>query len=339
MGRGLFRLNRQQRDSSDYLNLDAADLRTNFMRDRALNGETRRAACGRMRRKRLGLAWPAALVGVVVLAAWLGTWVPVSGQDRTPAPEQAVDFCLVSISAERDTVRVGEPLRLWLWGVGVTPNSWELAADGAGSVILREARATDSWAELVELTVTGGTQGRVTLSVNMACEQPGDDADSLTLTVLTAKPESSATLSPEPIGNFCAAQLSVSDAEVATGDRFYVWFAGLGTKTRAWNLTMTGDGAANLVGTRELDPEYVEWELEAVAAGTLLLTATMECVQPGNGVSSGEVTIVASRDESSEANPFSWSWTPRTVATIELALVVVLLAVIAALIYLVIRRR
>lgn len=294
-----------------------------------------------MQRKRLVAAGPAALVAGAVLAAWLGIWAPVSGQDGTPAPERDIDFCLVSISAERGTVRVGEPLRLWLWGIGVAPNSWELTADGTGSVILHGARATDSWAELVELTVTGGTPGRVTLSVNMTCEQPGDDADSLTLTVLAAEPASPApaTPSPEPIGDFCAAQLSVSDATVAAGERFYVWFAGLGTKAGAWNLTMDGDGSANLVGTRELDPEYVEWELEAVTAGTLLLTGTMECVQPGNGISSGEVAIVASRDESPEANPIRWSWVPRTVATIELALVVVLLAVIAALIYLVIRRR
>ena len=283
---------------------------------------------------------PAVALGLgltVALSIALSVWQPVKAQDGAPEPEPEADFCLVSLSAEKTTLRIGEPLRVWVWGIGVEePGSWNLEVDGDGSLALRGARELASWAEMVELTLAGVAEGKASISASMICRKPGIGADSLTLTVLPAEPEVSPT--PQSTTNFCTTHLSLSAQQVPVGDSFYVWFVGAGTGPRSWNLAMSGDGSAQLVGTRELDPKYVEWELEAVSPGSVRLTATMDCAQLGNGVSSGEVAITE------ETDPFGAAqtkriWTPRTVATIEAALLVVLLAVFAVLVYLLIRRR
>ncbi len=277
-----------------------------------------------------------ALVIVVALGIAFSAWELVQAQDGTPEPEPEVDFCLVSLSAETTTLRAGEPLRVWVWGVGVEPGSWDLELDGDGSLALRGARNVASWAEMVEWTFTGATEGHVTISASMTCRESGNGADSLTLTVLPMKPEGTPT--PQSAANFCTTHLSLSDQQVQVGDGFYAWFVGAGTGPRSWNLSMSGEGSARVVGTRELDSEYVEWELEAVSPGILRLTGAMDCTQPGDGASTGEVAIVESSDESAESNPLSWFRTQGTVATVEAALLVVLVAVLAALVYLLIRR-
>ena len=280
---------------------------------------------------------PVAPAGIMMaLGIALSARATAEAQDVTPAPEPEADFCLVSLSAEKATLRIGEPLRVWVWGIGVEPGSWDLGLDGDGSLALRGARELTSWAEMVELTLAGVAEGKASISASMICRKPGNGADSLTLTVLPAEPEVSPT--PQSTANLCTTHLSLSDHQVPVGDSFYVWFVGAGTGPRSWNLAMSGDGSAQLVGTRELDPKYVEWELEAVSPGSVRLTATMDCAQLGNGVSSGEVAITE------ETDPFGAAqtkriWTPRTVATIEAALLVVLLAVFAVLVYLLIRRR
>ncbi len=280
---------------------------------------------------------PAVALGLAIaLSVTLNVWEPVKAQDGTPEPEQEVDFCLVSLSAEETTLRIGEPLRVWVWGVGVEPGSWDLEVDGDGSLALRGARQIASWGEMVEWTFTGEGEGPVTISANMTCREPGNGGDSLTLTVLPVEPEAIPT--PQSTADFCSTHLSLSDQQVQVGDGFYVWFVGAGAEGRSWNLTLAGDGSAKVVGTRELDPEYVEWELEAVSPGSLRLTGTMDCVQPGEGASSREVVITEEAGQSG-AGQIRRIWTPRTVATVEGALLVVALAVLALLVYLLIRRR
>lgn len=277
-----------------------------------------------------------ALVLAIALSIALSVWEPVRAQDGAPDPEPEADFCLVSLSAEKTTLRVGEPLRVWVWGVGVEPVSWDLEVDGDGSLALRGARRIESWTEMVEWTFTGAGEGQVTISASMICQKPGNGADSLTLTVLPAEPEGTPT--PQSTANFCTTHLSLSDQQVQVGDGFYAWFVGAGTEPRSWNLTMSGDGSARVIGTRELDPEYVEWELEAVSPGVLRLAGQMNCLQAGEATGSGEV-VVTEEVGQFEAVQIRRIWTPRTVATIEAALLVVLLAVLAALVYLLIRRR
>ena len=283
------------------------------------------------------IALAAVALGLAIaLSIALSVRQPVKAQDGAPEPEPEVDFCLVSLSPEREILRVGEPLRVWVWGVGVEPGSWDLELDGEGSLALRSARNVASWAEMMELTLAGEAEGQVSISASMTCRRPGNGADSLTLTVLPAEPE--ATPMPQSTANFCTAHLSLSTQQVQVGDGFYAWFVGAGTGPRSWNLTMSGDGSARVVGTRELDPEYVEWELEAVSPGVLRLTGEMNCLQAGEGASSGEVVITEETGRFGAAQ-IKRIWTSRTVATIEAALLVVLVAVLAVLVYLLIRRR
>ena len=280
---------------------------------------------------------PAMALGLAIaLSIALSVWEPVRAQDGAPDPEPEADFCLVSLSAEKTTLHVGEPLRVWVWGVGVEPGSWDLEVDGDGSLALRGARNVASWAEMVEWALTGETEGQVTISASMICRKPGNGADSLTLTVLPAEPEETPT--PQSTTNSCTTHLSLSDQQVQVGDGFYAWFVGAGTGPRSWNLTMSGDGSARVIGTRELDPEYVEWELEAVSPGVLRLTGQMNCLHAGEGTSSGEVVITEVANQFGAAQ-IKRIWTPRTVATVEAALLVVLVAVLAALVYVLIRRR
>ena len=264
-----------------------------------------------------------------MLAVALGIAPSVLAQDGTPAPEPGIDFCVVSVGAERDSVRVGETTRLWAWGVGVEPDSWDLLVDGAGSVGLRGVREEGSRADLVELTVAGEREGQVTISVTMICQKPGSGDDSLTLEVLPAELEPT----PHSISEFCAVQLSVSNPQVSVGDTFAVWFVGTGTEQRSWNLTMDGDGSARLLGTRELDPEYVEWELEAVEAGTVRLDGAMECKHEGEGISSSKVVITERAGRWFESS--TWGATE----IIQVGLMATLLVALAVLGYLVIRRR
>jgi len=283
------------------------------------------------------IALAAVALGLTVaLSIAFGAWETVAAQDGAPEPEPEVDFCLVSLSADKTTLKIGEPLRVWVWGVGVEPGSWNLELDAEGSLALRGARRIESWTEMVEWAFTGEGEGQVTISASMTCRKPGNGADYLTLTVLPAEPE--VTPTPQSTANFCTTHLSLSAQQVQVGDGFYAWFVGAGTGPRSWNLTMSGDGSARVVGTRELDPEYVEWELEAVSPGVLRLTGEMDCLQAGEGASSGEVVITEEAGRFGAAQ-IKRIWTPRTVATIEAALLVVLVAVLAALVYLLIRRR
>ena len=296
------------------------------------------AAAGRQQWqvKPLRMLLAAVLAILVALSVALIAWEMAGAQDGAPEPEPEVDFCLVSLSAEKTRLRVGEPLRVWVWGVGVEPGSWYLELEGDGSLALRGARRIESWAEMVEWTVAGEGEGSVTISASMTCRKPGNGTDSLILTVLPAEPEAIPT--PQSAANFCTTHLSLSAQQVQVGDGFYAWFVGAGTGPRSWNLTMSGDGSARVVGTRELDREYVEWELEAVSPGVLRLTGEMICLQAGEGASSGEVVITEEVGRFGAAQ-IKRLWTSRTVATIEAALLVVLVAVLAALVYLLIRRR
>ena len=283
------------------------------------------------------IALAAVALGLAIaLSIALSVWQPVKAQDGAPEPEPEIDFCLVSLSADKTTLKIGEPLRVWVWGVGVEPGSWDLELDGEGSLALRGARNVASWAEMMELTLAGEAEGQVSISASMTCRRPGNGADSLTLTVLPSEPEETPT--PQSAANFCTTHLSLSDQQVQVGDSFYAWFVGAGTGPRSWNLTMSGDGSARVVGTRELDPEYVEWELEAVSPGVLRLTGEMNCLQAGEGASSGEVVITEAAGRFGAAQ-IKRIWTSRTVATIEAALLVVLVTVLAVLVYLLIRRR
>ena len=311
----------------------------------------------------MSLTWLVALASVVVLAAGFGSGASVAAQERTspadalptPAPEQGIDLCLVALSVEGRELRIGETMRLWIWGLGVEPSGWNLEVDGTGSVALRGAREINTVAELVEWTVVGEREGEVTLSVGMVCEKPGDGTDSLTLTVLPAVPESLPNPTPQPSADFCVAHLSVSEREVAMGDVFYAWFVGAGTEPRSWNLTLDGEGSARIVGTRELDPEYVEWQLEAVDVGTVRLIGAMSCVQPGEGFSTSEIVITqpeggtlgqrGTMDQTGVATPGvatpgnGSTGAPSTMVTIQAVLMTVLLATLVVLTYLVRRRR
>lgn len=310
----------------------------------------------------MSLTWLVALTSVVVLAAGFGSGASVAAQASTspadalptPAPQQEIDVCLVSLGAESGTLRVGEPLRLWVWGIGVEPSSWNLDVGGTGSVALRSGDAIDSRAEIVEWTIVGERVGDVTFSVSMVCQKPGDGTDSLTLAVLPAQPEPPPSPAPQPTTEFCAVHLSVSDQEVPAGDVFYVWFVGAGTEPRSWNLTLDGDGSARIVGTRELDPEYVEWRLEAVNVGTVQLIGAMSCLQPGEGFSTSEIVITqreggtlgqrGAMDQTGVATPGvatpgnGSTGAPSTMVTIQAVLMTVLLATLVVLTYLVRRR-
>ena len=266
----------------------------------------------------------------------------VSAQEVTP--EQGAEYCLVSVSVEEQELKVGETMYLWIWGVGVAPDGWDLRVDGTGSVALQSAREIATEGKLVEWTVIGEREGQVTFTAGMACEKPGNGADTLTLTVLPAEAETAASSATEQIADFCSTRLTVSDTEVAVGDEFFAWFVGAGTEPRSWNLTMAGDGTANVAQTRELDPEYVEWRLKAVEAGSVRLTGAMNCIHPGDGISVAEVLIVERENRIEPTTVYgvdrgfqigAWG----RVSIIEAGLMAVLLAVLVLLAYLVLRRR
>ena len=265
-------------------------------------------------------------------------------------PGPGVDACLVSVSAERRELGVGESMHLWIWGAGVEPGSWELEVNGSGSLSLRSARELDPGAEFVEWTVVGEREGEITVSVSMACRKPGIGTDSLTLTVLPPDAEPIPNPTAQSGADSCIVHLSVSHREVVVGDEFSVWFVGVGTEERSWNLAMEGDGSATLVGTRELDPEYVEWRLEAVRAGTVRLVGRMDCVQGGEGVSSSEIVIVERGAESrnrppaqtgtgstvvGDQGPSAWG----TATIVQAGLMAALVGALAVLVYVLIRRR
>ncbi|MXZ90130.1 MAG: hypothetical protein F4W95_00755 [Chloroflexi bacterium] len=266
----------------------------------------------------------------------------VSAQDVTP--EQGADSCLVSVSVEEQELKLGETMHLWIWGVGVAPDGWDLKVDGTGSVALRSAREIETEGNLVEWTVVGEREGQVTFTAGMACEKPGNGTDTLTLTVLPAEPETATSSATEEIADFCSTRLSVRESVVAVGGEFSAWFVGAGTEPRTWHLDMSGDGSANVAETRELDPEYVEWQLKAMEAGTVRFAGSMNCIQPGDGVSIGEVLIV---ERENRIEPTTVSWLNRgfqigawgRVSIVEVGLIAVLLAVLAVLVYLLVRRR
>ncbi len=255
-----------------------------------------------------------------------------------------MESCLVSVSAERRELRVGESMHLWVWGAGVEPDSWDLEVVGDGSLGLRGARVSNPDAELVEWAVVGEREGQVSVSVSMVCREPGTGTDSLTLTVLPAEP------APQPAADFCSVHLSVSHERVSVGDEFRVWFVGAGTVERSWTLAMEGEGLAMLTGTRELDPEYVEWRLEAVAAGTVGLVGRMDCLESGEGVSSGEIVIVergaeihtgpaAQTGAGSSAIGDHESSTWGTATIVQAGLMAALIGVLVVLVYVLLRRR
>ena len=261
-----------------------------------------------------------------------------------------MDFCLVSLNAEAHELTVGETMRLWVWGVGVESGSLGLEVEGPGSVGLRSIRDVDSWAELVELTVAGETEGRVEISARMVCAKPGVGVDELTLMVVQAETDDMPAAAVPSMDEFCAVQLSVSDEAVAVGDEFFAWFVGAGTVERSWNLEMEGDGSALILGSREIDPHYVEWRLEAMDAGNARLIGTMGCVQGGDGVSAGDVVIseragpnaaagISAQGDGSAGGgnqgPNGWG----TTAMIQIGLMAGLLVVLGALVYVLIRRR
>lgn len=285
---------------------------------------------------------PALVALTVLLILSNGFTASVSAQSVTP--EQGADFCQVSASGEERELSIGESMHLWIWGVGVAPDEWQLKVGGAGSVALKGAQEIDTEGKLVEWTVVGEKEGRVTFTADMTCEKPGSGTDSLTIEVLPAEPGMAADSPPQPVADFCSAQLSVSGPEVVAGDEFYVWLVGAGTEPHSWNLAMEEDGSANVVQARDLDPQYVEWRLQAAEAGTVRLTGTMNCIHPGDGVSVPEVLVVT-REGGIEATTDSWvsrsfqigAW--GRVSIIEAGLMAVLFAVLVALACLVIRRR
>ncbi len=294
-------------------------------------------------------AWRLALVGVVILGAWFGEPALAAAQEGTP-PEGEVAFCLVSVSSESRELRVGEAIHIWIWGMGVEPDTWKLTVEGEGSAALLGAQKLDSWAEFVEWTIVGGREGKVTFSASMDCRKPGDGVDSLTLTVLPADTEPIPTLTTPPSSDFCTARMTVSDPEVEVGEEFFAWFMGAGTEQRSWNLDISGEGSAKVVGVREIDPEYVEWRLEAVAAGRVRLVGEMRCLAPGDGSSPGEVVILepgSRSDATPGAGPAEgWGRTVRIymagawrmLATVEGVLMGILLVVMGVLVYLMARR-
>ncbi|MCY4416529.1 MAG: hypothetical protein OXE87_09500 [Chloroflexi bacterium] len=289
-------------------------------------------------------------VALLIVAAVGVMWSlesPVAAQEGTPAPQPEIDGCLVAVGAENPEVRVGESMHLWIWGVGVEPDSWDLKVDGHGSLILQGAREIDPRAQFVEWTVAGEKAGEITISVDMVCEKPGHGADSLTLMVLPGAPDSISSPASQPAIGDCTTHLSISDQAVLVGDQVHAWFVGVETEERSWTLAMEGDGSAQVVGTRELDPEYVEWKMEAMAAGIIRLTATMDCRKGGVGVSSREI-LVADHDDKSDpsqvqqagsgsAGHGGGSW--GTAAIVQVGLMAGLLAVLAVLVYVLVRRR
>ena len=291
-----------------------------------------------------------ALIFVALLVICSGVWTPVWAQEGTPVPGQGVDACLVSVSAERRELRIGESMHLWIWGAGVEPGSWDLKVGGDGSLSLQGARVLDPDAEFVEWTVVGEREGETTVSVSMACRKPGIGSDSLTVTVLPPDAEQIRDPTAQPSADSCTVHLSVSHQEVVVGDEFSVWFVGAGTQERSWNLTMEGDGSATLVGTRELDPEYVEWRLEAVSTGTVRLIGRMDCVQGGEGVSSSEIVIVERGAETrtwpaaqtgtgstAVGDQESSAWGTATI--VQASLMAALVGALAVLVYVLLRRR
>jgi hypothetical protein len=241
-------------------------------------------------------------------------------------------------------------MHLWIWGAGVEPGSWDLEVGGNGSLSLQGARVLDPAAEFVEWTVAGEREGEITVLVSMACRKPGIGTDSLTLTVLPPDAEPIPDPTVQPGADSCIVHLSVSYQEVAVGDEFSVWFVGVGTEERSWNLAMEGDGSATLVGTRELDPQYVEWRLEAVRAGTVRLVGRMNCLQGGEGVSSSEIVIVERGAESQDSpaaqtgtgstavgDQESSAWGTATI--VQAGLMAALVGALAVLVYVLIRRR
>ena len=241
-------------------------------------------------------------------------------------------------------------MHLWIWGAGVEPGSWELEVGGNGSLSLQGARVLDPDAEFVEWTVVGEREGEITVSVSMACRKPGTGSDSLTLTVLPPDAEPIPNPTAQPGADSCIVHLNVSHREVVVGDEFSVWFVGVGTEERSWNLAMEGDGSATLVGTRELDPEYVEWRLEAVQAGTVGLVGRMDCLPAGEGISSSEIVIVERGAESlnrpaaqtgtgSTAAGEHWTIAWGTTTIVQAGLMAALIGALAVLVYVLIRRR
>ena len=241
-------------------------------------------------------------------------------------------------------------MHLWIWGAGVEPGSWDLEVGGNGSLSLQGARVLDPDAEFVEWTVVGEREGEITVSVSMACRKPGIGSDSLTLTVLPPDAEQIRDPTAQPSADSCTVHLSVSHQEVVVGDEFSVWFVGAGTQERSWNLTMEGDGSAELVGTRELDPEYVEWRLEGVSAGTVRLAGRMDCLPTGEGVSSGEVVIVehgaggqnrpaaqTGTGSTAVGDQESSAWGTATI--VQAGLMAALVGILVVLVYVLIRRR
>ncbi len=298
--------------------------------------------------------WPvilAALLSVAVLVVAAGSAATVWAQDGTPEPEPAMDVCLVSLNAENSELALGETMRLWIWGVGVEPGSLNLDVEGAGSVGLRGVREVDSWAELVELTVEGAAEGTVEIAASMVCREPGNGTDALILTVSAPERGANAAEAPPAMDDFCVVQLSVSDEEVAVGDEFFAWFVGGGTEERSWDLEMDGDGSARVLGAREIDPQYVEWRMEAVAAGDVQLTGAMDCRLEGEARSTGKIVILERDSEIGQAAIGEWAngsagasqddvgrrW--GTAAMVQVGLIAVLAVALIVLAYVAVRRR
>ncbi len=241
-------------------------------------------------------------------------------------------------------------MHLWIWGAGVEPGSWDLEVGGDGSLSLQGARVLDPDAEFVEWTVVGEREGEITVSVGMACRKPGIGTDSVTLTVLLPDAEPIPDPTVQPGADSCIVHLSVSHQEVVVGDEFSVWFVGVGTEERSWNLAMEGDGSAELVDTSELDPEYVEWRLEGVSAGTVRLMGRMDCLPEGEGVASSEIVIVERGAESQDSptaptgtestavgDQESSAWGAMTI--VQAGLMAALVGILVVLVYVLIRRR
>lgn len=271
------------------------------------------------------------LVGLMALCSFMGAQMLPSAQ------AQSGSECLVSLSSTEQTVAVGETMHLWVWGTGVQQNSWDMKVDGVGELALQGARVLDAQAGFVEWSVVGAKPGDVAVSISMLCESPGDATDSLTLTVLSVAAEAANDAPIAAAPGSCLTHLSVSHSEVALGDEFYVWFVGSATEPRSWQLTTDGDGTANVLGSRELDPQYVEWRLQAANVGTLELTGVMNCLQPGQGTASGTVAIVPNR--TTESPQSGGIPALGTTAWVEIALIAVLVSVLAVLAYVILRRK
>ena len=99
-----------------------------------------------------------------------------------------------------------------------------------------------------------------------------------------------------------------------------------------------------------MDPEYVEWRLEAVSAGTVRLIGGMNCLPEGQGVSSSEIVIVERRSEiqnkpeaqtgtgsTAVGDQESSAWGTMTI--VQAGLTAALVGALAVLVYVLIRRR